>query len=1269
MYGTIFPSGSEAATTGLQTASKNAATSSFSFDELDRVPEGRALIASTTTDYPVTSGDVYTLTFLKAADMVTTTIVVSHDYSVNLGVFGTMMGAGLTFPAFRSLVEKKVTASYPGSAPQLLLLSTGVFQVQVIGEVNKSIIHISWGLERLSSVAERYRTAFSSLRAVQIKFINGEIKSYDLYKAQRDGDLTQDPYLKPGSTVVLKKAERTIKLQGAIHRPDVYQLLPGENLVELIEIYGDGLLTTARPDLVIIERAASSENLQGDIFIIDVSSSKNERLFDNDIVSIPLRSDYLPVVYFEGAIRTANEPANKSSTDRQAIRKGELLSSALKRIAPRILPSADLRRAFIARKNQSDIIPIDLERLLYSYNVKLDIVLEPEDRIVIPSGSLDVFVTGEVTKASWINVTAISRLRATVTPLLTKYSSIRDVSVNGLGGDEKSYDLFKADRYGDLENDPFLKPGDVVTVRKASRQVSIAGEVMRPGTYQLLESEGIQELIQIYGDGLLSTARTDLAILERTATQQNPDGGIAVVDVSSPGFITLFDRDTVRIPARFEYLPVVYYEGAISAEGNESAKQSSMNRRPYRKGDFLSISLRAVAPLIAANADLKRAFIARKGRVDTIPVNLERLLYAYDPKDDIPLEPEDRIVIPVGSLDVFVTGEVTKSSWVNVVAISRLRSVVTPFLTKYSSIRDITIRASDGGERRYDIFRAERDGDLGEDPFLRPGDTVIVNRAERRIEIKGAVYKPGMYQPVRGESLNEIVLRYGDGLLPEARADFTILERVATADQPNGEVRLIDLTGKLSVNLIDGDIMYIPSKSEYLPVIYYEGAISDGTEAAKQTSMDRQPFREGELLSISLRAIALKILPNADLKRAFIARKGIAATIPVNLERILYAYDPKEDLELKAEDRIVIPVGSLDVFVTGEVSRSSWVNVAAISRLSAVVSPLVTKYSSSRDVVVRGEGGDEKSYDLFKALRYGDLDQDPFVKPGDVITVKKVALQVSISGEVKRPGIYQLRTGETLHDLIEVYADGFTERANLERISLLRFLSEGNPLGNRSIITYATSAEMPMRLNDVVTIQVIQDLLPTVFFEGAVQGSASAEELLSSTRVSYQFFPGEKLSQAVQAIRKGFSAVSDLNKAYIIRGDQKTPVDIGNFLYNKDYSQDFELQPNDTIIVPFRQLFVTVSGAVRIPGRYPYIPDRTWEYYLGLAGGFDTERNQWDELKITDVHGNKQSKTRFIQPEDNIEAAANSFLYNFQRVSAVLTTVISIASLVFALMR
>lgn len=107
--------------------------------------------------------------------------------------------------------------------------------------------------------------------------------------------------------------------------------------------------------------------------------------------------------------------------------------------------------------------------------------------------------------------------------------------------------------------------------------------------------------------------------------------------------------------------------------------------------------------------------------------------------------------------------------------------------------------------------------------------------------------------------------------------------------------------------------------------------------------------------------------------------------------------------------------------------------------------------------------------------------------------------------------------------------------------------------------------------------------------------------------------------------------------------------------------------PYDKLVIPFRQLFVSVSEAVVNPGRYPYIPDRDWEYYVGLAGGFLSTRNSFNAVSIKDVNGAEKTKADPIMPETTITALSNSFTYYFGIYAPVATTILSCITSIFTI--
>ena len=127
-----------------------------------------------------------------------------------------------------------------------------------------------------------------------------------------------------------------------------------------------------------------------------------------------------------------------------------------------------------------------------------------------------------------------------------------------------------------------------------------------------------------------------------------------------------------------------------------------------------------------------------------------------------------------------------------------------------------------------------------------------------------------------------------------------------------------------------------------------------------------------------------------------------------------------------------------------------------------------------------------------------------------------------------------------------------------------------------------------------------------------------------------------------------------------MRKSEIIPINVFKVLYDKEFHCDEVVMSGDVLMIPFKQLFVTVSGAVYSPGRYPYIPDRTADYYIGLAGGFIKEKNSHNAMEIRDIDNKKLSKNDLITPECMIVAQTNSGMYKFNQYSGVITTVLSI---------
>ncbi|MGD1832058.1 MAG: SLBB domain-containing protein [Sphaerochaetaceae bacterium] len=357
----------------------------------------------------------------------------------------------------------------------------------------------------------------------------------------------------------------------------------------------------------------------------------------------------------------------------------------------------------------------------------------------------------------------------------------------------------------------------------------------------------------------------------------------------------------------------------------------------------------------------------------------------------------------------------------------------------------------------------------------------------------------------------------------------------------------------------------------------------------------------------------------------------------------------------------LIHVGSFYVTVKGEVTRTVQVPCWGLSRLSEVLS-YASDYASTRRVLVTGYHGETNEYDPYAALREGDLSQNPFLKAGDVITLFPSDTTVTVLGEVRRPGTYQIEEEQTLSEVVARYGKGLLPSGDSRNFTVRRY----NEDQKIEVLSVPDTQVDSFILEDFDTVFVNSFIPATkaVSIEGAVsfEDETTTDMISSSRKVYYQFYPGESVQKMLQNISSRFTSVSDLANMYLKRGDTIIPIDAESLLLGENVEDtSLTLQEGDSFIVPFSQLFVHVAGGVLNPGTYPYIPDKNAQYYLNLAGGFDPGKNRNGSFSVLDKDGNRLDTDSVIPPESIVTAKLNTF----QAVNGLnLATTVTITSLV-----
>jgi protein involved in polysaccharide export with SLBB domain len=345
---------------------------------------GNAQLARSNPDYLVTAGDIYTLMYNANGTPITYGITVDSSYRLRISNLGIINAAGKTFRQLKTDAETIVSNNYPLSGVQLVLNEPGIFRVFVNGEVRTAAEISTWGLERLSSLTG-HMTSYASTRNIMVKSGNGQVKNYDLFKAERLGDLSQNPYLRPDDVITFNRFERKVTINGTVERPGVYQILTGEHLKDLIETYANGFAPLADKTRMELVRYMDSDSISGDKFLLKESNiDENYILRNYDVITIPSIADTRPVatvdrlerrITLEGAVR---RPGTYN------LLPSEHLRDLIEIYGDGLTPLADPTRIEIVRYENSDSTSGD-KMQIEETGITENYSLENYDSVFIPS--------------------------------------------------------------------------------------------------------------------------------------------------------------------------------------------------------------------------------------------------------------------------------------------------------------------------------------------------------------------------------------------------------------------------------------------------------------------------------------------------------------------------------------------------------------------------------------------------------------------------------------------------------------------------------------------------------------------------------------------------------------------------------------------------------------------------------------------------------------------------------------------------------------------
>jgi polysaccharide biosynthesis/export protein len=416
-------------------------------------------------------------------------------------------------------------------------------------------------MSRLSDILDGRLGPYSSLRNIQVIPLGGKKQRYDLFQFRRLGQVDQNPYVRAGDTIVVSSAERSVEIAGEVKRPGKYQLLPADQLKEMIESFGGGLTSAAETSRIRINRVFG-ENAQTLYVTLADGRAANMRLEDGDSIFVPSKTDSLPIAFFEGAViqeapaapvaPVTTETANLISSVSYnripySFREGETLRSALISVRSSIQPSANLTAASVIRTGTMQPIPVDLAALLSGTNTAMDFVLRPLDRIIIPSGQFSVVVSGDVARPGSYPYTPSKTYRAYAD--LAGFADVEEIPDNILVLDSrgKRRDIGEA-----------IEPGSRIYLTGA--KVAVQGAVFNPGSFSYRKDFSIMNYENLAGGFDPEKSSGGATVFDAKGKERSPKDAIQPGDriyVHVDKFIYNFNKD---LPV---FLSVVGIAGTI----------------------------------------------------------------------------------------------------------------------------------------------------------------------------------------------------------------------------------------------------------------------------------------------------------------------------------------------------------------------------------------------------------------------------------------------------------------------------------------------------------------------------------------------------------------------------------------------------------------------------------------------------------------------------------------------------------------------------------
>jgi protein involved in polysaccharide export with SLBB domain len=257
-----------------------------------------------------------------------------------------------------------------------------------------------------------------------------------------------------------------------------------------------------------------------------------------------------------------------------------------------------------------------------------------------------------------------------------------------------------------------------------------------------------------------------------------------------------------------------------------------------------------------------------------------------------------------------------------------------------------------------------------------------------------------------------------------------------------------------------------------------------------------------------------------------------------------------------------------------------------------------TAFGTFREIELLRDNKLFKKIDLYRMLLNGDQSDNVGLKDNDVIRIPSYKTRVSIVGQVKRPGIFEVLPNENFSNIL-AFASGFTDSAYQASVKVFAQTNKERQIKDLQQALYNTY--QPQIGDEFVVSKLLNRFSNRVKIAGAVY-RPDVFELTSNLKVA-------------DLIRKADGLTQDAytGRAQIIRLQEDLTRSVVSFdvakALNNDAAHNILLTREDEVLITSKQELkdsfnVYIQGEIRKPGSFEYVQGLTLKDLIIQAGGF-----------------------------------------------------------------